>query len=66
MLFIVDDGTMDTVVGCGSCDWQGRYNPEEIVGGYTDGDVSERGLEMRRVQTALEMAGEDHECGEAE
>ena len=61
-LHLTDDGTLDTVVACSACGWEGRYNPEEIVGGYTDGDVSERGLAMRRTENVLAMAEEDHDC----
>ena len=53
LLYIIDDGTLDTVVACGGCDWEGRYNPE--CGGSDNEDW--------RINEALRMAGEDHDCG---
>jgi hypothetical protein len=55
-LYITDDGTMDTVVACAACDWEGRYNPDP---GYPN-DEPDEGW---RVRAALEMAEEDHDCG---
>ena len=49
-LHIIDDGTLDTVVACGACDYEGRFNPE-----VEDGD------EDGRIDAALEMAESDHE-----
>ncbi len=53
-LYIADDGTLDTVVACTGCDWEGRYNPEP-------GEDIQEGEEWDRCEQALEMAGEDHE-----
>jgi hypothetical protein len=50
-LYIVDDGTLDTVVACAACDWEGRYHPD-YAGGY-----------FARTDMALEMAADDHDCG---
>lgn len=55
-LYIIDDGTLDTVVACAACDWEGRYNP------WIDPDDPED----NRIDAALEMAGEDHDCGDPE
>lgn len=55
-LYIVDDGTLDTVVACGACDWEGRYNPEPP---YPDDEPNEGW----RIDAALEMAADDHDCG---
>lgn len=55
-LYVTDDGTMDTVVACAACDWEGRYNPEP-------GDEVGEDEEWDRVGMALEMAEEDHDCG---
>lgn len=49
MFKLVDDGTLDTVVRCVDCGDEERYNIE------ADDNVS-------RVEAALELAREDHEC----
>lgn len=67
-LYIIDDGTLDTVVACAACDWEGRYNPEcpgcaecDSGGDNLDGDRP-----TWRTDAALEMAADDHDCGEPE
>lgn len=62
-LYIIDDGTLDTVVGCTACGWEGRYNPECPCSGGEDCQV--RGEDWR-TDAALEMAVEDHDCGDPE
>ena len=54
-LYIVDDGTMDTVVACGVCDYEERFNPD-----FEDGD------EDGRINAALEMAAAEHDLCEPE
>jgi hypothetical protein len=60
-LHIVDDGTLDTVVGCANCDWEGRYNPDCWC---SDGGACEARGEDWRIDAALEMAAEDHKMCE--
>lgn len=63
-LYIIDDGTLDTVIGCTDCGWEGRYNPECPCDDNDDCQV--RGEDWR-VDQALEMAGEDHpDCDDPE
>ena len=50
MFQLVDDGTLDTVVRCMNCGDEERFNIE----GFDDDDS--------RVEAALELAREDHEC----
>lgn len=57
--YLGDDSTMDTVIGCSGCGWEGRYNPEPS--GMDD--ESDDGW---RVRAALAMAEEDHECAALE
>ena len=67
---LVDDGTMDTVVRCILCDVELRYNVE-----VEDDDPTWRPLtgirierddadSDRRIEAALEMAADDHVCGD--
>lgn len=51
-LYVIDDGTLDTVIACDKCPWQGRYNP------WIDPDDPED----NRIDAALELAAEDHDC----
>lgn len=53
--YLCDDGTLDTVIACATCGWEGRFNPEP-------GDDIEEGEEWDRVGQAYAMAEEDHEC----
>ena len=52
MFHIVDDGTLDTVVRCDDCGGEERFNIE----GFDDDED--------RIDAALFMADEDHECYE--
>jgi hypothetical protein len=56
-LYIIDDGTLDTVVACSACNWEGRYNPDIPIG-----DPSGH----CRHSAALEMAADDHPDCQAE
>jgi hypothetical protein len=59
-LYILDDGTLDTVVACDKCSWQGRYNPECPCSAGAECRVRDSRV---RGDLALEMAREDHDCG---
>ncbi len=65
---LVDDGTMDTIIGCNGCMWEGRYNPDSgyLEDGYADGGTpyTHSELNLMRVTAAMEMAAEDHYHGE--
>lgn len=56
-LHLLDDGTLDTVIGCPACGWEGRYNPECP---YDDDDDCQVRGDDWRIDQALEMAEEDH------
>jgi hypothetical protein len=64
-LYIIDDGTLDTVVACAACDWEGRYNDPKPTYGFDDDGKAYTLTEMddRRINVALEMAEHDHDCG---
>lgn len=49
--YLCDDGTLDTVIACATCGWEGRFNPD-----FEDGDND------GRIEAAYAMAEEDHEC----
>lgn len=49
-LHIIDDRTLDTVVACAVCDWEGRYSPFAHD-------------EDERIESALTLAAVDHDCG---
>ena len=51
-LYIIDDGTLDTVVACTACDWVGRFNPDTL---------SEE-PENERISIAIEAATDTHDC----
>ena len=54
--FLVDDGTMDTVIRCSGCGKEERFNPEPPTSILDDDE------EWDRVGDAMAMMQEDHEC----
>ncbi len=60
MLYLTDDGTMDTVIMCDDCGEEMRYNPDpEEVGAASRDERHDW-----RVDAAFDMAKEDHDCNE--
>ena len=49
---LIDDGTLDTVIRCTSCDWVGRYSH--------DSDIAQLREEGQHGD-ALHFAAEDHD-----
>lgn len=61
MFHIIDDGTLDTVVECGFCDLQERFDSVELLANLPAG--TPHGLRSHfRIISALAEAEQDHEC----
>lgn len=58
-----DDGTLDTVVRCDDCDEEIRFDSAGLLEDVLS--TNETILEERRVENAMELAHDQHECGEA-
>jgi len=50
--YIIDDGTLDTVIGCRACDWIGRYS--------NNGEISVLIQDEFDHEEAWEICDEDH------
>ncbi len=63
MFYIVDDGTLDTVLECSKCQSELRYNPDPPLDDHDThcGDSCE--CQDARIEWAFEDAKDTHECG---
>lgn len=65
MFYLVDDGTLDTVVKCSECFGEERFYSSSLLEEARDGEAySDDELTDMRVGNALQLARQEHECEE--